>query len=106
MKQITLDQIEKLLKDLETRLEKRFATKDDLKSLATKNDLKNTGNRLGKNISIKIRESEERTVKKIKLAIEESEAIVVANTDKNKADKYRLEDLEKRVKKLEQPSLS
>lgn len=86
----TLNQIEKILKDILSKM----ATKDDLKSIedninkklsnfATKNDLKQLR-------------------KQIKEDIAQASMDVFKSADKNKAEKEDLEKLEKRVDQIEE----
>lgn len=63
-------------------LKKSMATKDDIKDVATKNDLKN--------LEVKLLEK-----------MDESQMEIIAAVDKHKADKGKVDNLEKRVERLE-----
>jgi predicted nucleic acid-binding OB-fold protein len=75
--------VAKMATNMVTKKEaKDFATKDDLKNFATKDDLK----------QLKTELIEE---------IKDSEAFIVASADRNKAEKSVVEDLQRRVIKIE-----
>jgi len=91
MTSLTLKQIEDLLdRKLDQKFEENlqnFSTKDDLKNFATKDDMKNLATK--------------EDMQEIKETLEKIEIALFTVTDKNKADKKELDQLTKRVGKIE-----
>lgn len=81
MDQKIIEQLEELQKNV-AKIAATVATKDDFKSFATKDDLKQLKTEL---------------IEKIR----DSEAFIVASADKNKAGESVVEDLQRRVIKIE-----
>jgi hypothetical protein len=92
-----LKQIEQLLKDQEARLEKKFATKDDLKGLAKKDDLKNMESRFDQKFATKndLKQMEDRI---IDVVTDYGKSILEA-VELAKADRAEVEEIKQRVKK-------
>lgn len=94
-----LEEIREIKRSMVTKDDaKNFLTKDDAKNFATKDDLKNFATKadiLAINNEIKALKQE------LKDEIKESEAFIVGSADRNKADKSVVEDLDKRVTRIE-----
>ena len=85
IKTVVRETIHPEIKALDTEiktLKKGMATKDDLKGMATKDDLKNLETSLMERI-------------------DEAQMEIIATVDKHKADKSDVDNLEKRVERLE-----
>lgn len=95
---IDLQQIDKLL---QKRL-KNFATKDDLKSFATKDDLKKELSKYATKDDLKKVLSKHPNKEDLKKALDDLVVEITLNADKHKAEKSRVEDLEKRVEVIEE----
>ena len=103
MNSSALNQIEKILKDILSRMAtkddlKQFATKDDLKQFATKKDLE----KLVTKDDLKKELSNFATKKDLKNGLEDLLAHIVSATYISKVEKRAFETLEKRVDKIEE----
>jgi hypothetical protein len=89
MDQKTLKQLEKLIQKLLNQSMLNVATKDDLKNFATKDDFKQ--------LKADLKQLKADLIEEIK----DSEGFIVGSVDKHKADKVVVEELDKRVTKIE-----
>ncbi|GEM_PF-4966895 len=83
---------------------KNFATKNDLKNFATKNDLRSFENRFEQKFATK--DDLKNEIEGLKMFLteeyEKADMQIVASADKAKAEKAELENLKRRVTKIEQ----
>jgi len=91
MDQKTLKQLEILIKKLLDNAMINVATKDNLKNFATKDDLKNFATKDD------LKQLKADLIEEIK----DSEGFIVGSVDKHKADKAGVQELDKRVTRIE-----
>ena len=78
-----------------TTIKKTMATKEDLKGMATKEDLKGMATKV--DLETGLKGLEKRLIERI----DEAQMEIIATVDKHKADKSEVDNLEKRVERLE-----
>lgn len=97
IKTVVRETIQPEIKALTTEIKiikKSMATKEDLKSMATKEDIKNMATKDD------LKNLEKRLIERV----DEAQMEIIATVDKHKADKAKVNNLEKRVDRLEDNS--